>query len=205
MKPQTNELAQSVRLAMLVRLASIVIGVGGMIGDQLTAQMFICIVLLGATSAAGLLQPGFLDQLTRHPLLAMADVLIVIAVFAVLGVDSPLVLAALKSSPPSSSSYFPPPRLSARSWCSFPPASIRARATRSASFCSPMRTLPISRGCCAESPIGMPAGEWCPFSKAGIGSKVSRAPRRRTLLRWWSSGEKSDASDKCGHAVSGAA
>jgi signal transduction histidine kinase len=97
MKPQTNELAQSVRLAMLVRLASIVIGVGGMIGDQLTVQMFICIVLLGATSAAGLLQPGFLDQLTRHPLLAMADVLIVIAVFAVLGVDSPLVLAALST------------------------------------------------------------------------------------------------------------
>jgi signal transduction histidine kinase len=97
MNASPNELAQSVRLAMLVRLASIVIGVAGLIGDQLTVQMFIAILLLGATSAAGLLYPQFLALLTRHPLLAMADVLTVIAVFAVLGVDSPLALAALST------------------------------------------------------------------------------------------------------------
>jgi signal transduction histidine kinase len=97
MTPRPNELAQSVRLAMLVRLASIVVGVAGTIGHQLTASMFVCILLLGATSAAGLLEPAFLEMLTRHPLLAMADVLVVIAVFAVLGVDSPLVLAALST------------------------------------------------------------------------------------------------------------
>ncbi len=97
MNSRPNELAQSLRLAMLVRLASIVVGVAGIVGHRLTVQMFICILLLGATSAAGLLEPSFLDLLTRHPLLAMADVLIVIAVFVVLGVDSPLVLAALST------------------------------------------------------------------------------------------------------------
>jgi signal transduction histidine kinase len=97
MNARSSELVQSVRLAMLVRLASLVFGVGGLVGRQLTAQMFIAILLLGATSAAGLLQPSFLQMLTRHPLLATADVVIVVAVFAVLGVDSPLSLAALST------------------------------------------------------------------------------------------------------------
>jgi signal transduction histidine kinase len=96
-RPSPNELSQSVRLALLVRLVAILVSLAGLIGDRLTAQMFVAILLLGATSAAGLLYPGFLSLLTRHPLLAMADVLIVVAVVAVLGVDSPLALAALST------------------------------------------------------------------------------------------------------------
>ena len=85
------------RLALLVRLASLVVAVGGLIGQQLTVQTFVAILLLGGVSAAALLQPAFLDQLTRHPMLATADVAIVVAVFAVSGVDSPLALAALST------------------------------------------------------------------------------------------------------------
>lgn len=85
------------RLALLVRLASLVVAVGGLIGQQLTVQTFVAILLLGGISAAALLQPAFLDQLTRHPMLATADVAIVVAVFAVSGVDSPLALAALST------------------------------------------------------------------------------------------------------------
>lgn len=92
-----NELSQSLRVAMLVRLAALLAGVAGMIGEQLTGQTFIAIVLLGAVSAAGLYSPRFLELLTQHPLLAMADVLIVVAICAVLGVDSPLALAALST------------------------------------------------------------------------------------------------------------
>jgi signal transduction histidine kinase len=95
--PQVNELVKSIRLAMLVRLAALVVGVAGIIGDELTLQTFVAIVLLGAISSTGLMYPQFLPLLTRHPLLAMADVLIVVAVVAVLGVDSPLVLAALST------------------------------------------------------------------------------------------------------------
>lgn len=94
---QVNELTQSVRLAMLVRLAALVVGVGGTIGEKLTVQTFLAIVMLGAISTAGLMYPRFLPVLTRHPLLAMADVLVVVAVVAILGTDSPFVLAALST------------------------------------------------------------------------------------------------------------
>jgi signal transduction histidine kinase len=94
---QVNQLIHSVRLAMLVRLASLVVGIGGMIGEELTGRIFVAIVLLGGISATGLMYPKFLPLLTRHPLLAMGDVLIVVAVVAVLGVDSPFVLAALST------------------------------------------------------------------------------------------------------------
>lgn len=95
--PATSELAQSVRLAMLVRLASIVVSLAGLIGDRLTAETFVAILLLGATSSAGLLYPQFMELLTRHPMLAMADLLVVVAVCGVLGVDSPLALSALST------------------------------------------------------------------------------------------------------------
>jgi signal transduction histidine kinase len=97
MSRETDPLAQSLRVAMLVRLAALLVGAAGIIGDQLTGQTYVAILLLGATSAAGLYFPRFLELLTRHPLLAMADVLIVVAICAVLGTDSPLALAALST------------------------------------------------------------------------------------------------------------
>jgi len=95
--PRANGLAQSLRVAMLVRLAALLAGVAGLIGDRLTGTTYVAVLLLGATSAAGLYTPRFLELLTEHPLLAMTDVLIVVGICAGLGVDSPLALAALST------------------------------------------------------------------------------------------------------------
>ncbi|GLY13853.1 histidine kinase [Kineosporia rhizophila] len=93
----SGDLIQSVKLAMLVRLASIGVGLVGLVGEQLTGRLLLAIFLLGASSLAGVLYPQFLGLLTRHPLLALIDVLLVVAVLGVLGVDSPLALAALST------------------------------------------------------------------------------------------------------------
>jgi signal transduction histidine kinase len=90
-----NELTQSIRLAMLVRLAALVIGVAGTIGEPLTGRTFVAIVLLGAISSTGLMYPQFLPVLTRHPLLAMADVLAALSTAFLIGLLYPMHYAVL--------------------------------------------------------------------------------------------------------------
>ncbi|MBT0772635.1 ATP-binding protein [Kineosporia sp. J2-2] len=95
--PPTDERIQSLKLAMLVRQASIGVGLIGLIGERLTVEILVAVVLLGASSTAGVLDPRFLKLLMRHPLLGLVDVLLVVAVLGVLGVDSPLAIAALST------------------------------------------------------------------------------------------------------------
>jgi len=88
---------QSLKLAMLVRQVSIGVGLIGLIGERLTGELLLAVVLLGATSTAGVIDPRFLRLLMRHPLLGLVDVLMVVAVLGMLGVDSPLAIAALST------------------------------------------------------------------------------------------------------------
>jgi signal transduction histidine kinase len=94
---QVNAVAQVVRVTLLVRLASLVAAVAGLVGQQLTVQTFLAILGLAGTSFVALTRQQLLDLAVRHPILAMADLLIVTSVFVVLGVDSPLAITAMST------------------------------------------------------------------------------------------------------------
>lgn len=94
---QVNAVAQVVRVTLLVRLASLVAAVAGLVGQQLTVQTFLAIIGLAGTSFVALTRQHLLDLVVRHPILAMADLLIVTSVFVVLGVDSPLAITAMST------------------------------------------------------------------------------------------------------------
>jgi signal transduction histidine kinase len=92
-----NAVTQVVRVTLLVRLASLVVAVAGLVGQQLTAQTFLAVLGLAGTSFATLVRQQLLDLVVRHPILAMADLLVVTSVFVVLGADSPLAITALST------------------------------------------------------------------------------------------------------------
>jgi signal transduction histidine kinase len=92
-----NGVAQVVRVTLLVRLASLVAAVAGLVGQQLTMRTFLAIVGLAGTSFVALARQHLLDLVVRHPILAMADLLVVTSVFVMLGVDSPLAITALST------------------------------------------------------------------------------------------------------------
>ena len=89
--------APLVNVSLVVRLLTLAVGFYGLVGDPLTVQAFVAIVLLAGTSIVGLLHPPALDAVLRHPSIAMLDVLVVLGVLIVLGVGSPLILATLST------------------------------------------------------------------------------------------------------------
>lgn len=89
--------ARLVNVSLVVRLLTLGVGMFGLVGDPLTAQAFVAVILLAATSLVGLLQPRALDIVLEHPSIAMVDVLLVLGVLIVLGVGSPLILATLST------------------------------------------------------------------------------------------------------------
>jgi signal transduction histidine kinase len=91
-----NAMSRMVSATLLVRVVALLAGVLGMIGERLDVPSFVAIVLLGGTSLLGLRiadSVRLASVLTRHPLLVVLDEVVVILVLAVVGVDSPLVLA----------------------------------------------------------------------------------------------------------------
>ena len=82
-----------VSVALVVRLAAIMVALLGMVGQTMTMPVLVATVVLSATSLACLLFPANLDFLVRHPLAMVADMLVTLAVVAVLGTESPFVLA----------------------------------------------------------------------------------------------------------------
>jgi len=89
---------QVIATAFLVRLLSLVAAVFGLVGQVLTPGVLVVIGLLGATSYLGVARRGRLPAVVvRHPALAMVDVLLVLLVVHVVGVDSPLVLATFST------------------------------------------------------------------------------------------------------------
>ena len=86
-----------IRLSLVVRLAALVAAMSYLIGQELTLGVFVAVLLLAGTSVAALSQEGLLDMVVRHPLLAMADLAVVVGVFLTLGVDNPLAIGALST------------------------------------------------------------------------------------------------------------
>jgi len=82
-----------ISVALLVRLAAIMVALLGMVGDTMTAPVLACVLAMSGTSLACLLNPATMDFTVRHPLAVVCDVLVTLGVLAVLGVESPMVLA----------------------------------------------------------------------------------------------------------------
>ena len=86
-----------VSVSLVVRLLTLAVGMFGLVGEPLTGQAFGAVILLAATSIAGLIHPRALDVVLKHPSIAMVDVVLVLGVLIVLGVGSPLILATLST------------------------------------------------------------------------------------------------------------
>lgn len=90
------DVAQLVSTTLLVRLLALLAGVVGLVGQPLAIRSLVAITLLGASSIVGM-RAGSDNRLpallTQHPLVVVADEVIVLAVLATVGVESPLVLA----------------------------------------------------------------------------------------------------------------
>ena len=89
--------ARLVSVSLVVRLLTLAVGMFGLVGEPLTVQAFVAVILLAGTSIIGLVHSGALDVVLRHPSIAMFDVVLVLGVLVVLGVGSPLILATLST------------------------------------------------------------------------------------------------------------
>ena len=88
---------QLLSVAFLVRLLALVLGVL-VLRAQLTAQVIVMVLLLGGSSYLGVSRRSrLLDVFVRHPIVALLDVVLVLAVSYVVGPDSPLVFATLST------------------------------------------------------------------------------------------------------------
>lgn len=89
--------ARLVGVALVIRLLTLVAGMVGLVGSELTPVALVAVLLLAATSFVGLLSGRALEVVLRHPGLAMVDVLLVLGVLFFLGVGSPLTLATFST------------------------------------------------------------------------------------------------------------
>ncbi|KGN38361.1 sensor histidine kinase [Knoellia subterranea] len=87
-----RRLTQVVLLARLVALAT---GLVVVTGTKITLPMTLGFLVVGLTSFYGLMHTTLLGLVRRHPILAMLDALLLSAIVALNGIDSPLLLAAL--------------------------------------------------------------------------------------------------------------
>ncbi len=92
-RPAHDFTRQIVSVALLVHLGAIMVALIGMVGETMTAPVLMCVLAMSASSLACLLSPATMDFVVRHPLAVVGDVLINLAVVAVLGVESPMVLS----------------------------------------------------------------------------------------------------------------
>lgn len=92
-RPVRDFAGQVVGVALVVRLATIMVALAGMVGQTMTGPLLSCILLLTATTFAMLMYRTILDFVVEHPITLVADVLLNLAVVTLLGVESPLVLA----------------------------------------------------------------------------------------------------------------
>lgn len=95
--PQRDFAHQVVSVGLVVRLLSIMVALVGMVGDTMTGPVLACVLVLSVTSFGFLTYPRVSDFVARHPLAVVMDVLLSLGVIAVLGVESPLVLATFST------------------------------------------------------------------------------------------------------------
>ena len=88
-------LRQLTQVTLLVRLVGLAAGMLALTGTRVSLATMVGFLVVGATSLFGLMNTSVLDLARRHPLIAMADAVLLAAIVAVNGIDSPLLLAAL--------------------------------------------------------------------------------------------------------------
>lgn len=88
-------LRQLTQVTLLVRLVGLAAGLLALTGTRVSFATMVGFLVIGATSLFGLMNTSVLDLARRHPLIAMADAVLLAAIVAVNGIDSPLLLAAL--------------------------------------------------------------------------------------------------------------
>lgn len=88
---------QVVSVALLVRLGAIAVGLVGLVGEMITGAVLTSVLALSGVSFLCLMSPRAFDVVVRHPFVLVLDVLVTLGVVAVLGVDSPLVLATFST------------------------------------------------------------------------------------------------------------
>lgn len=96
--PRDDDVAlRVVRLALLVRLAAVAICLFALIGTELDYRTALAVLGLAATSVLGLSDERVLHLVIRRPLVAMADIAVVLVVVVALGVENPLTLGVLST------------------------------------------------------------------------------------------------------------
>lgn len=88
---------QLVQISLIVRLLAIMVALLGLVGNTMTATVLAAVVVLSTSGLSVLLSPAVADFVLRHPLVLLVDLLIVLGVVSVLGVESPLVLATFST------------------------------------------------------------------------------------------------------------
>ncbi|QAY64380.1 hypothetical protein ET495_15490 [Xylanimonas allomyrinae] len=84
-------------ICMLVRLVAILVAFAGLAGQILTPALLLCALVQSVTGLALLMSARVGAFVANHPLAFVADVLISLGVVAVLGTESPLVLATMST------------------------------------------------------------------------------------------------------------
>ncbi|PWJ26413.1 signal transduction histidine kinase [Branchiibius hedensis] len=94
--PTINRVALKVtQSAFVIRLIAIVAALMASFGHPLDVSALACCVIAGLTSYLGLTRPDLLVAVTRHPSIALVDVLLIASATALGGPISPFVLAVL--------------------------------------------------------------------------------------------------------------
>lgn len=81
--------------AFVVRLVGLLATLVLIMGRELTPAILVGVVAAGLTSYLGLARPEYLSLVSRHPALALADLVLMAVAVGFAGVDSPLVLVLL--------------------------------------------------------------------------------------------------------------
>ena len=91
----STPLRQLTQVTLLVRLVGLATGLLALSGSRVSFATMLGFLVVGATSLFGLLNTSGLDLARQHPLIAMADAVLLATIVAVNGIDSPLLLTAL--------------------------------------------------------------------------------------------------------------
>ncbi|QAY63496.1 hypothetical protein ET495_09790 [Xylanimonas allomyrinae] len=86
-----------VGVSMLVRLLAILVAFVGLVGQTMTLPVLACAVALTASGLAVLMSERVAAFLAEHPFAFVADVLVTLAVIAVLGTETPFVLVTIST------------------------------------------------------------------------------------------------------------
>ena len=86
-----------IRVSFLLRMLTLLASLSGYVDRTLSPLAICAIILLTATSMAGISIPSVPEFLQRHPMLVVVDALVMTGLMVALGTDNPLVLVALSS------------------------------------------------------------------------------------------------------------